>query len=761
MGKNINYGKEFCNPAAHRLSLLVEKRDFAGAITYYEASRDLVDDVGGASAGSVLLNVSKAYSSLTRYPEALKHARLAQARIAEDGESLLLAEVFVVLGGILLEMGEVKEAKKAFQDAESIFRRNDNLEGQCRALNRLAGLMFRQAEYRNALVVLMDAVEIARKLDDRKKLAFMMGNIGRLHTFMGDLDEAEKNLVINVDLSKELGDELETARAYLSLGYVYMQQAAYVKAEKALAEAYPRIINQKSRRDEAIYFSYLGELHYRSARYNDSRDALEKALSIAEDMAPQSSLVGRILRHLAELYMRLENYRLARRFAARATVILEQTVNKVEIGALYRVKAQIAEARNKRESSLRLFRKAIDVLDESGVRFEKAEALLAAGRSTLFTSRQRMTYLFRAEELYARYRVAAKLNEVSRLISTLESAPTILKPRASVGMNRTNAADYLTTSREIERFKAQIPMLRSTGLPILLTGETGVGKDHMARYFHSLVRPQAPYVVINCASVPETLLESELFGYSRGAFTGAEGDKPGLFVAANGGVLLLDEIGDMRQSLQAKLLGVLERRKVTPLGSTVEVDLDVILIAATNKNLEAMVDDGSFRRDLYYRLSGITFRIPPLRERKEDITLLLKHFLVKRNLLDAGTELPSELVRQFVTYDWPGNVRELENKVRRLEIMSQLVAEGDLVEISRSLFNESHNDIDESLNCDGSLFDRIRRFERKLITEALLTAGGNKSEAARILGVHEATVRTKLKRYGISLAASASGGAPN
>ncbi|HUV30595.1 MAG TPA: sigma 54-interacting transcriptional regulator [Acidobacteriota bacterium] len=756
--KSNNTGTEFCDAVATYISSLAQKRDCAGVVRYYEAHRSLIDDAGGSWAGAILLKVSDAWASLTDYPAALKTARVAQAKAAEDGDSVLLAEIFVTLGGILRDMGQVKEAQKAFQDAESIFRRNDCLEGQSRALNLLAGLYFRQADYRSALRVLMDAVEIARKLDDKQKLAFMMGNIGRVYTFMGDLAEAEKHLTINVDLSTELRDELEVARAYLSLGYIHIQQAAYDKAERALAQAYPRIITAASRRDEVIYMTYLGELRYRTGRNEESGAVLEKALVMAEGIAPGTTLVGRVLRHLAELNLRLDNYRLVRKFAAQSMVIMEKTSNKVETGALLRIKAQVAQAHGHKKDAVRLYKKAIDVLDESGVRFERAEALVAAGKCELFGQRQRMTYLFRAEEYYSRCRMTQRLDKVSRLISSLGC--TKAGPVTPTRTGTTGGVDFLTASPVIQRFKAQLPMFGHSDLPLMLTGETGVGKDHLARYFHSLVRPGGPFVAINCASVPETLLESELFGYSRGAFTGADASKCGLFVAANGGVLMLDEIGDMPLKLQAKLLGVLERRKVIPLGSTTEVALDVILVAATNKNLEAMVEDGTFRRDLYYRLSGITFRIPPLRERREDIALLLKHFLVEHDLLPEDLAPPAELVRLFLAYDWPGNIRELDNKVKRLQVMSQMVAEGDLVELYRSLFPQSA-DLDES--SDGeSLFQRVEQFERKLITEALLAARGNKSEAARLLGVHEATVRTKLKRYGISVPPTVlRGGAPS
>jgi two-component system response regulator HydG len=208
----------------------------------------------------------------------------------------------------------------------------------------------------------------------------------------------------------------------------------------------------------------------------------------------------------------------------------------------------------------------------------------------------------------------------------------------------------------------------------------------------------------------------------------------------------------MPLSLQAKLLGVLESRKVTPLGSTRQVDIDIIVVAATNRDLEAMVEQGTFRRDLYYRLSGITLELPPLRARKEDIPLLLEYFMVRRGLLKPGQKPSPELVQQFVGHQWPGNIRELDNVVNRLSIMSQSVAEGQWHEVARSILAP-----DQAVEGSAGLFERVEQFERQLITEALLAAGGNKSEAARILGIHEATVRTKLKRYGIS----AEGGLPN
>lgn len=742
---------ELDHSTASHLAALVERRQFSKAVDFFELHRSEIEQFAkdpSLTAALACHGAARAYASISENQKALKIGRIAEATATRCRKPLLLAEIFITLGGVLRDLNEMNAAHKAFQDAESLFRRFGSPEGQCRALNRLAGLFYHQNDFRNALSVLMDAVEIARQLDDRKKLAFMMGNIGRIQLFTGKMGEAKKHLTINIKLSEELGDDLEAGRAYMSLGYLHIQMEEFTQAHKALESARSLITAVNSSRDEVIYLTYLGELCYRQGDYEQSKKALASALSLSEVSCPGTIQIGTIHRHLAELNLRMNRYKVARRHVSRGMVVMRKADNKVELGALYKISAMISVECKKDEQGRRQMRKALDLLEESGVRWEKAEALVAAGGSSAFTRRQRMTHLFRAEEFFARARMTVRLNEVGRLIAKLESdLSPVLKsagPELSPG---SPALDFVTGCPEILTFKKQLPVLGRADLPLLLTGETGVGKDHMARYYHSLVRPDGPFVAINCASVPETLLESELFGYSKGAFTGATDNKKGLFVEANGGVLLLDEIGDMPLALQTKLLGVLERRRIIPLGSTRETELDILLVAATNCDLEQMVSEGRFRRDLYYRLSGITFEIPPLRERKEDIALHVELFMRERNLLAEGSSIPPDLLRDFLAYDWPGNVRELYNRVRRLEIMCDLASQGDMVELAHSLFGGVAVAEEET----RSLFERVEQFECDLITQAILVAGGNKSKAARMLGIHEATVRTKVKRYGISV----------
>jgi DNA-binding NtrC family response regulator/Flp pilus assembly protein TadD len=747
MRNSVTTGRAFPEVAIHYVESLHNRRDFAAVVNYYENTRSQLEELGGAKAGNLLRLIASAYASLDNHSAALKTARLAQKNASEDNDSILLGEIFVLIGGSLVQLGEFREAEKAYRDAESIFRRNDCPDGQCRALNLLSGLFFKRNDFKNSLATLTDAMTIAKKSDDTTKIAYMMGNLGRIKTFLSDFAGAISHLQLNIDLSTELGDWLEVGRAYLSLGYVQMQCGEYQRAEESLNRGLEFLEKTGSQRDMTTYKIYMGELYRRTGRMDQSESILKEAVRIAEETVPDSLVHGRALRQLAELYVALKSMVTASRLVAKAMSIMQRIDNKVENGALDKLKAVIADYKGETELCNNHFNRAFELLTESGVRFEKADALIAAGKCASYDERRRLMFLFRAEEFFAGNRFNTRLDEIGSLIETIsefDSEAVGAKERGNVAFG--TDCEFLTLSPDIKRFLNQLPVIGRMDLPILLLGETGVGKDHLARYYQCQVRPGSPFIAINCASVPETLLESELFGHKRGAFTGAENDKPGLFSAANGGVLFLDEIGDMPLSLQAKLLGVLERKKVIPLGSTKEIELDVKLVAASNRDLETMVEQGKFRRDLFYRLSGMTYRIAPLRERKEDIPLLLEQFMKNASLLDENQNVPTEMLKHFLEYDWPGNVRELQNKVKKLQVMLEMVAEGDMVELSRSLLAAGTDSKDDSLT------NRVEEFERQLILEALLAAGGNKSRAARMLGIHEATVRTKLKRYGISLA---------
>ncbi len=322
-----------------------------------------------------------------------------------------------------------------------------------------------------------------------------------------------------------------------------------------------------------------------------------------------------------------------------------------------------------------------------------------------------------------------------------------------------NSLDHIIgCSAAIEKLKETIRTVAPTGSTVVITGESGTGKELVARAIHSCSpRNAEPFVSINCGAFPETLLESELFGYTKGAFTGATQNKRGLFEVANGGTVFLDEISEMSVGMQVKLLRVLQERAVRPLGSSTEVPIDVRVIAATNRNLAEMVTQSTFREDLYYRISVIPIQVPPLRERRDDIPLLANAFL-KRFTPESGksiSRIGRDSLAQLTDYAWPGNVRQLENALERAVAMES----GD--ELTVELPSEKQKAVAAAAGFNGAGFagsfptegvdlERyVAEIERNLIQSALKHSGGVQTRAADLLKVSYRSFRHLLKKYEI------------
>jgi two-component system NtrC family response regulator len=282
---------------------------------------------------------------------------------------------------------------------------------------------------------------------------------------------------------------------------------------------------------------------------------------------------------------------------------------------------------------------------------------------------------------------------------------------------------------------------------VLITGESGTGKELLAKGIHyNSPRADGPFVAVNCAAIPEHLIESELFGHVRGAFTGAVKDKEGKFELATSGTLFLDEIGDLRVDLQAKILRALQERQVDRVGGKHPVSVDVRIIAATNKDIERAVKEGSFREDLYYRLSVITLHMPPLRERRDDIPMLVQHFLKKFNR-GSDVRIDPEALAMLTAYGWPGNVRELENSIERASVLKR----GDTItpaELPDKLKKEktSVENIILNLPDEGIALEDL---EKSLIIKALEKHKGNQTRAAEYLGITRPTLIYRMEKYGI------------
>lgn len=349
------------------------------------------------------------------------------------------------------------------------------------------------------------------------------------------------------------------------------------------------------------------------------------------------------------------------------------------------------------------------------------------------------------------YHYLTKPIEPEELLVILKKAEENLSlKRENIKLKETLKEQYkyekiIYASDEMEEVMSMVFRAAKSDTSVLITGESGTGKELVAGAIHDLSgRNKANFVIAHLAALPENLIESELFGHEKGAFTGAEKRRIGKFEYASGGTLFLDEIGDLPKSIQAKLLRVIQEQKIVRLGSNKEISIDVRLVSATNKNLEEEIEKNNFREDLYYRLNVINIKIPPLRKRKKDISPLVNHF-VDIHSSREGKEIKGfteEAMHTLLKYNFPGNIRELENIVKRVIVFSrnEYITKEDLP----SLKKQKPSGIS-----GGKLEESVSNLERTLILEALKKHKGNQTKAARDLGISERVIRYKMKKYGI------------
>jgi len=304
-------------------------------------------------------------------------------------------------------------------------------------------------------------------------------------------------------------------------------------------------------------------------------------------------------------------------------------------------------------------------------------------------------------------------------------------------------------SEEMKKIFKQVEKIAETDLTVLITGETGAGKEVIAHLIHSLSGRKGRFVVVNCASIPDNLLESELFGYEKGAFTGAVQQKQGKFEVADGGTIVLDEIGEMSPYLQAKLLRVADTKEFEHLGSTKTIRVDIRIISTTNRILEERIKEGQFREDLFYRLSQIHINVPPLRQRKEDISVFIENILLDMEKEEgAFIEISDEAMAALLAYDWPGNVREVINVIKRAAIMcdGNMITPDDL-----PLYLRSEEKLTDVTFSDMSLDKAISEMEKRMIINALKKTNGSQAKAAKLLGISERSMWYRVKKYDIEI----------
>jgi transcriptional regulator with PAS, ATPase and Fis domain len=730
--------------------------------------------------------------SLGGYQDALETGRKAFSLIKNTNENRKIAQTQYVLGLIHISLGNLGNAEAEVRDALTGFRRAEDYDGIVDALSRLGQIDFIKSNYAKAIEYTLEALEYAKKTENKRKTAILLGNLGVRYTLMGKWKEAEEKLRLNVKLNEESGDEINLARGLLSLGYVLSVMRKFKDAINFYEKALRLIFEKNYNREFAIYHEYSGELQFAHGNYEKAKNHYLDAIGIGEEIAPESGIVSQTYRLLAELQIAEKQYDQALSSCEKALKVATSLGERIEIGAIHRALGQIYTARSvvvelarhELTKAKENFEKSISILEQIGAKFELGKAYLEAVRSNAFEYVDCIAHYANGREIFKELesdyhvgtialafceflfengeydkaevylrepeKIFKRLNEMKGLDLVLELKSRVNKALGKVGPRAPaeyHFSDIITQDQKMLALIKEAKRFKDLDVPILLEGETGTGKDLLAKAIHcESKRKDKRFVKVNCAAIPENLLESELFGYKRGAFTGADRDKKGLFEEADGGTIFLNEIRDLPPRLQAKILDVIEDKEVTRLGDVKPRKTDFRVIASTNKNLAQEVEKGDFREDLYHRLKAIELKLPLLRERKQDIPLLIKHFLAEQEVKESCWEDldKSAYLQDCLACNWPGNVRELENELKRLvSVLNPFDSQKLIEELSK--LDKTKDDTKHGT----SLSNKKAELEKTEIIEVLKKCNYDKEQAANVLGISKITLYRKMKIHNL------------
>jgi len=642
----------------------------------------------------------------------LIHDAIDVFRDSPDNESF--AEAKYCQGWYLSITGNAFEAREVLLEAFLNYKRCNNEKDSSRVLNRLACIQFETGAIDDALINIRRCIDINIRLKNDKNVISLHQNLALMYFATGRFREAINQY-----------DEIE---AKTINKYHYYLTYAMAKALQGHADIAVSIINKilplpdEFKLERAYYFEYLGWIYNLAGRYEDAVKTLKTGIELSLKIAPESALISQSKRLLADAYVGLKDYPLAEKTAVEALAVAEKINERAEIAACKRVFALVAGHKDDSEMARMRFAEAIDVFSQIGSRYELAVTRYLAATSGEYTNGERAAMLYLAHEYFVSEEVAPYIKLVEQELTRFARP---VKPEVIA-----EDAVYIAVNPRSRKIVELAENIAQSDMTVLLTGPTGSGKDQLAKYIHAVSGRDGPLVPVNTAAIPDSMAEAELFGYVKGAFTGAECDKLGLITAADGGTLYLNEIADSSPQFQAKLLEVLESKRVRPLGTTEAVTVRVRVIAATNHDLEARMREGVFRVDLYHRLRGVDIALPPLKDRPEDIAELVRCFFARNGSngsVDLNGQEFEKLCAALAERDWPGNVREMESAVKRLVVLG-----GD--DIAR-MAELARDDVPS---------------ERERLLRALDETGWNRRETARLLGISEGGVRYRMKKFGIN-----------
>ena len=680
---------------------------------------------------------------------ALRASKRARRVGGRGHKKALEAEGWLGEGLVALMNGNPKEAVRNLEISRALFNSTRKNSIDSIRASILLGSAYRiVGDKHSAMGVLKRARSESLAMEDVPLLGAVSQTLGVLHSECGYFREAISCFEFVVQSATVLSSNKRALRGKLGLCKCYVRTGRVKEAYDLAILALEMATQLELQREVALANEYIADCHMAKKEWSKALRRMSKVNKIVV-RSPSADMKCELHRKLADLWLRAGHVRYAE-FHIRKGLESSEGGIEDDVKALQRLKIECAWASEKGRTALpKLICHAQDA-KELGLMYEY---LLTTRSIAAIATLQRKASL--AREWWRQVEFSADICSASDLAEDWKRDCSYLSGFAKVGCDPSKdeqfhaaglsddlqACGIVTRSRELLQQAAWLKKLAPTNLPILVRGESGTGKELFAKLAHAMsVRSNGPYLAVNCGALPPSLLESELFGYRKGAFTGADGSREGLFRAVNHGTLFLDEIGEMSITAQTKLLRVLETGEFRRVGSSVTETVDVRIVAATNLNLEKAVRENSFRKDLYYRLKGLELVLPALRDRLTDIPLLADKFLSDINIRNnQSLEIPFDTKQWLIGLPWPGNVRELKLAVERAAAMAP--THGQLL--------PQHFVCVDGYPKRKSLPSELEEIERARVNNALEVSEWNVTNAARLLGMTRTTLSSRLGRLGI------------
>ncbi len=689
-----------------------------------------------AVEGKVQQLKEQAASIMTSEPEKSIDVSREALKIATDDNYIIgMALAHQQIGSGYYHQGNYLEALKHYTEAEKVFEETQSFRGLRSIYNNIGIIYTEWNDLENALRFFKKNLKLESKYSDPKLTCSILTNIGRVYSKLIDNDKALQYYKESLAVSKEHNLLYGESVSLLNIGCRYSVLNEPEKAEEYLLNAIE--INESINNMSCSVNAYanLSELKSEAGQYDKALLLLNKALSYAKNL-DESAKIANIYLSFAKIYKKMDQYDEQERYLNSCISLAEPNGYKSIALSAYTMLAELSEMKPDYKSSSYYYKKLLEIKD-----YLNDERRLRVIHSILTKLE-----LERTEKEKERYRLKAlELEKQNRLIVVRNTFNKLLSHE---GFSQKHHIVFESEKmNEILLLMDQVAKTEFTD--VLITGESGTGKELVARGIHLLSsRKDHVFFDVNCTAVPDNLFESEFFGHIKGAFTGANSSKKGVFEAANKGTLFLDEIGDLPISMQTKLLRVLEDRKIRRVGSLEDIHLDIRIIAATNQNIISKIQQNKFRKDLYYRLNKFNIHVPPIRQRPEDIMPIVNYY-VEKFCLAMRKQLKyfsPDTANMLTSYEFPGNVRELKNMVEKAVILSR---ENDkYLRIHDINVQQNLNGIEKSYPKMADLSPmRLADKEKEAIIEAMKKTGNNKSQAAKLLNITRSSLRRRINKY--------------